>query len=89
MVSFRLTWDEYQALREACTSIGVRNLSELARAGVQQIIASRCSGGSLDDQVRELRDQMSMFSAELQRIARRVDQKDEFDSAQAETKACV
>ena len=89
MVSFRLTWDEYQALRDACATSGVRSLSELAREAMQQIIASRCNGVSLDNQVRELRDQMSMLSRELERIARRVDQQEEFSSAQAEVGDCV
>ena len=89
MVSFRLTWDEYQALRDACATAGVRSLSELAREAMQQIITSRCNGGSLDNQVRELRDQMSMFARELERIARRMDQQEEFSPAQAEAEVVI
>jgi translation initiation factor 2B subunit (eIF-2B alpha/beta/delta family) len=74
MVSFRLSWDEYQAYREACDSAGVRSLSELARAAMQHLIAERPNGASLDDQVRELRRQVSQLSREVEHIARRVDQ---------------
>lgn len=74
MVSFRLSGDEYQAYREACATVGVRSLSELARAAMQHLIASRPNGASLDDQVRELRHQVLQLSREVEHIARRVDQ---------------
>jgi len=74
MVSFRLSWDEYQAYREACATVGVRSLSELARAAMQQLVTSRPNGTSLDDQVRELRNQVLQLSREVEHIARRVDQ---------------
>jgi hypothetical protein len=74
MVSFRLSGDEYQAYREACATVGVRSLSELARAAMQHLIASRPNGNSLDDQVRELRHQVLQLSREVEHIARRVDQ---------------
>jgi hypothetical protein len=74
MVSFRLSGDEYQTYREACATVGVRSLSELARAAMQHLIASRPNGASLDDQVRELRHQVLQLSREVEHIARRVDQ---------------
>lgn len=76
MVSFRLSWDEYQAYREACATVGVRSLSELARAAMQQLITSHPNGTSLDDQVRELRHQVLQLSREVEHIARRVDQQE-------------
>ena len=74
MVSFRLSGDEYQTYREACATVGVRSLSELARAAMQHLIASRPNSNSLDDQVRELRHQVLQLSREVEHIARRVDQ---------------
>jgi hypothetical protein len=74
MVSFRLSGDEYQTYREACATVGVRSLSELARAAMQHLIASRPNGTSLDDQVRELRHQVLQLSREVEHIAKRVDQ---------------
>jgi chromosome segregation ATPase len=76
MVSFRLSWEEYKAYREACAAAGVRSLSELARAAMQNLITSRSNGNSLDDQVGELRHQVAQLSREVERIARRVDQQE-------------
>jgi hypothetical protein len=84
MVSFRLSWEEYQAYREACTTVGVRSLSELARAAMQHLINSRPNGTSLNDQVRELRHQVLQLSRDVEHIAKRVDQQESFSAANAE-----
>jgi hypothetical protein len=77
MVSFRLSWEEYKALQQACSTAGVRSLSELARAAVQHIITGSLDGISLHDQVRELRDQVSQLSLDMERMSQRMDQREE------------
>jgi hypothetical protein len=76
MISFRMSWDEYRALQNACTTVGVRNLSELARGAMQQLIASGRNGAPLYDQVCELRGQMSLLSDEVKRIIERIDRQE-------------
>ena len=53
MVSFRLSWEEYKALQQACSTAGVRSLSELARAAMQHLINGHHDGVPLHDQLRE------------------------------------
>jgi hypothetical protein len=83
IVSFRLSREEYEALRDACAAAGVRSLSELARRALQQVLFSRSRGLSLYDQVCELRNQLSALSREVERVAQRIDQQDKFLAAHA------
>jgi uncharacterized small protein (DUF1192 family) len=87
MVSFRLSWEEYKALQDACATVGVRSLSELARGAMHQVIASHHNGRSLYEQVCELRQQMSELSSEVERIAQRVDRQETVSAAHAEVGA--
>jgi phage shock protein A len=84
MVSFRLSGEEFQAYRDACASVGVRSLSELARAAMQHMITARPNGTSLDEQVRELRRQVSQLSREVEQISRRVEQQEQYSGRVAE-----
>ncbi len=77
MVSFRLSWEEYNACRDACDTVGVRSLSELARAAMQHLLSSHHNGASLNDEVNQLRSQVSLLSREVERIARHVDRQEE------------
>ena len=83
MVSVRISWKEYRTYLEACPDIGVRSLSELARAGMQQLVSAQRNGSSaaeirtselrLTDEIRGLRDQVSFLSREVDRLSHRVD----------------
>jgi uncharacterized small protein (DUF1192 family) len=84
MVSFRLSWEEYKALQDACATVGVRSLSELARGAMHHVIASRHNGTSLYEQVCELREQMSLLSREVERIAQRIDREEGVSAAHAQ-----
>jgi len=71
MVSFRLSADEYSSLRQACEAAGVPSISELARAAMQNLLASRRV--PLDDEVRDLRARIARVSAEVDTLARLVE----------------
>ena len=74
MVSFRLSVAEYTRLHDACQAIGVRNVSELARAAMHRIIDTRDGNENpaIDVQVQGLRDKLDILNAEVDRISRLV-----------------
>jgi hypothetical protein len=41
LVSFRLSDEEYRALRSFCSNNGIRNLSEFARSALSQMVEAR------------------------------------------------
>jgi hypothetical protein len=70
MISFRLSPEEYRSLQNACAAKGVRSISDLARAAMQNLIFAEPV--VLSDEVRDLKDRVQMLSAELDRLADRV-----------------
>lgn len=80
MVSFRLSAEEYDRLRQAGSAQGVHNLSELARAAMRRLLESNGHALSARDnlsehsdlpaQVRELRVRIDQLSSELERMSR-------------------
>jgi hypothetical protein len=77
MVSFRLSPDEYRMYRDACEMHGIETISELARKAMQQLAASVNGSapvlpGSLDDQVRDLRERITHLQEEVNLLSRRV-----------------
>jgi hypothetical protein len=75
MISFRLSPEEYLSLQTACTSKGVRSVSDLARTAVQRMIASNDGVNPLIDEVRSLQHRVRLISMELDRLATTVDSK--------------
>lgn len=72
MVSFRLSPEEYAYCRRACTSVGVRSLSELARVAIHQFVGMRQDNAPLDNQVTYLRDRVRFLSREVEGLAERI-----------------
>ena len=76
MVSFRLSPDEYRMYRDACELHGIETISELARKAMQQLAASvNGSGvapGTLDEQVRDLRQRITHLQEEVNQLSMRV-----------------
>jgi hypothetical protein len=73
MVSFRLSAEEYDRLRQAGSVIGVTNLSELARVAMNRMLESpKLEQVALSDQFRELRVKIQQLSSELERLSRTV-----------------
>jgi hypothetical protein len=69
MVSLRLSPEEYRQFRAACSSQGIRSFSELARNAMQDLIETKGSALPLYLEFRELRDRITVLSAELDRLA--------------------
>lgn len=46
MISFRLTDEEYERFRRLCLSRGLRNVSELVRTAVNQMLEAKWEDGS-------------------------------------------
>jgi len=73
MVTFRLSCEEYETYRAACPAAGVRSLSELARTAMHQLVAVRNGTPPMDDQLRELRQQVQLLSREVRRIGQELE----------------
>jgi len=73
MVSFRLSYEEYELYRQACAAVDIHSLSELARVAMQQFIRGNNGTMPVDDQLRDLRERVQSLSHEVERIAQRVD----------------
>lgn len=69
MISFRLSPEEYQRLRETCELQGVRSLSDLARTAMQELIASGWQPAPLSDEVRDLRNRVRTLSLQMDRLS--------------------
>jgi GGDEF domain-containing protein len=73
MISFRLSGEEFRLLQGACSKAGARSVSELARAAMQRIILEEgFRPDSTDSEVRELKLRFNVLAAEVQRLARLV-----------------
>jgi hypothetical protein len=69
MISFRLSQEEYQTLKDTCELQGVRSISDLARTAMQKLIASGWQPVPLSDEVRELRNRVRMLSLQLDQLS--------------------
>ena len=69
MISFRLSPEEYQTLKDTCELQGVRSISDLARTAMQKLIASGWQPVPLSDEVRELRNRVRMLSLQLDQLS--------------------
>ena len=65
MISLRLTYAEYQALKTQFRKHGARSVSDLARLAIQQVINDGPSSGELSLRVKELESRLSTMEARL------------------------
>jgi hypothetical protein len=75
MVSFRVSPEEYRSLCQACTTQGVRSVSELARSAVQTMIDGGSVSHAFDHQLQDLHARVQYLSAELERLSRHIEPK--------------
>ena len=68
MVTFRVSPDEYDHLRNACSLKGVRSVSELARTAMESLVHSAGPALPLDLQIQELRERVSALSDKVDRV---------------------
>src|ERR1039457_1485855 len=69
MISFRVSPEEYQTLKDTCELRGVRSISDLARTAMQKLIASGWQPVPLSDEVRDLRNRVRMLSLQLDQLS--------------------
>jgi hypothetical protein len=70
MVSFRLSIEEYTAIRAICESRGIRSISDLARMAMQNMATSADRPDPLWHEMGILRSQIHVLSLELDRLTR-------------------
>jgi hypothetical protein len=75
MVSFRLKPEEYQKFLNTCETLGVPSVSELARTAVCHLNATGQppTVENLCTQIQELRDQLSVLTSEIIRLAQHIE----------------
>ena len=67
MVSFRLTEEEYDRLRDLCFTNGVRSVSEMARAALNQLLRqpARVQQETVECRLADLEGRVQMLALEL------------------------
>lgn len=68
MVSFRLSPEEHQKLKDTCVLQGMRSISDMARFAMQMLIA-KDEAAPLSDEVRDLRNRVGALSQQLEKLA--------------------
>jgi hypothetical protein len=71
-ISFRLSPEEHQRLKDTCLLQGQRSISDLARCAMQTLIASAGHAVPLSEEVRDLRSRVGAISLQLQKLATQV-----------------
>lgn len=73
LVTFRLTDDEYEALKQLCISKGIRSISELTRDAVlQQLSAGRHSRTFVSEDLMTLMTALEDIDDALKDLSRRI-----------------
>lgn len=70
-VSFRISDKEYRRLHEACATLGVRSISELARNATQRFVAD-AHLNPIDQEILDLRARVQALAADIQELAEKV-----------------
>jgi Arc/MetJ-type ribon-helix-helix transcriptional regulator len=77
MISFRLTDEEYERFRRLCVARGLRNVSELVRTAVNQMLVtledeSRKPHSEMEFRVNRLESQVADLIMALGKMERRI-----------------
>lgn len=74
IVTFRVSAEEYQALRDYCCSVGARSVSDFARAAVYEVMGSTQTGvNPLLDQIRVLAREHGELTRKVSELSGRLD----------------
>jgi hypothetical protein len=68
MVTFRVSMKEYHSLEAACMARGVRSISDLARAALQQWIGETPLSNPLDGELQQVERRIQVLAKELERL---------------------
>jgi hypothetical protein len=72
-ISLRLSEEEYESLKSAFESRGVRSLSEFAREAMHRVVrGASFNGANLEDRVDLLNGKIALLEGEVSRLSRAV-----------------
>lgn len=73
MVSFRLTAEEYERIRDICFSQGLASVSEMARTALQSVINNPTALPiqSLEGRIAELEGRVKILAGDVRRLQAR------------------
>jgi hypothetical protein len=72
MISFRLSEEEYEALKGSCSQNGARSVSDLARSAMNQFLGNghaRNYDLSFESELERLNGRVSMLDRAVERLA--------------------
>jgi len=85
MISFRLTDEEYERFRRLCLERGLRNVSELVRTAVNQMLETLESGpvqrSEIEFRVGRLESQVADLNLAVEQMERRISADEGFKRA--------
>ncbi len=74
IVSFRVSEEEYRALRGYSARNGISSVSELARAAIRQYLdAGDAHNGDYEMKLRRIQDRLSLLDLAVERLAQLVE----------------
>ncbi|HWR52725.1 MAG TPA: hypothetical protein VN428_16565 [Bryobacteraceae bacterium] len=74
MISFRLSEDEYEALKGSCSQSGARSVSDLARSAMHEFLGNgrNQSDRTFQSELERLNGRVSMLDRAVERLAQLV-----------------
>jgi Arc/MetJ-type ribon-helix-helix transcriptional regulator len=72
MVSVRLSENEYQALRQMCSSSGARSVSDLTRSAMHALLSGTTREEMLHMRLNEFCDQMNSLGRRIEELVEKV-----------------
>lgn len=73
VVVFRLSEDEYDSLKDACSERGGRNLSEFTRSELMSSVRSDSPHGLIRKQLSQMETRLDQLQVSVDRITRQLD----------------
>jgi hypothetical protein len=72
MVSFRLTAEEYERVRELCSSHGLPSVSEMARTAIHSMLRQPAAvpEQSMEGRIAELETRVRLLASDMRKIQR-------------------
>ncbi len=70
MISFRLSAEEYEKIRDLCFRQGIQSVSEMARAGLNLLLEQpeRAPSESLELRMRELEGRLHIIALQIKKM---------------------
>lgn len=79
IVTFRVSAEEYQTLRDYCCSVGARSVSDFARAAVYEVMGAPQNGcNPLLNQIRLLAQEHGELTRKISELSGRLDARERY-----------